>query len=103
MKKSWAFVVIALIASLALAALISPFASSHPDGLEKVASDKGFLAKAEDEEPAWRFSPMPDYVVTGVGSEALATALAGVAGTLIVFVAGFAIAKVAARRKPAQA
>ena len=70
--------------SVLLAAFVSPFASKAPDGLEKVAKDKGFAEKGEG-RAAWRFPLMPDYAVAGVRSESVGTALAGLAGTLLVF------------------
>lgn len=72
-----------VIAALILAFFISPFASSSPDGLEKVAEDKGFLERGEV-EPAF-ISPIPDYVWPGVHNQGFATGLAGITGTLIVF------------------
>ncbi|HNQ50864.1 MAG TPA: PDGLE domain-containing protein [Candidatus Omnitrophota bacterium] len=72
-----------LLAALFLAMALSPFASSFPDGLERVAEDKGFLEKGEAEPVV--ASPVPDYSWPGVKSEKLATSAAGVAGTLLVF------------------
>jgi len=76
-------IVIGLLIALILAFFISPLASSSPDGLEKVAEDKGFFEKSEV-EPAV-VSPMPDYVWPGLKNERLATSFAGVLGTLAVF------------------
>ena len=45
-----------------LMAIISPLASSSPDGLEKVAEDKGFIEKAA-EAP---YKLMADYLFPGV-------------------------------------
>jgi cobalt/nickel transport protein len=78
-----------LLAALILAFFISPFASSSPDGLEKVAEDKGFLEKGEV-APAVT-SPMPDYAWPGVNRESLATGLAGIFGTLLVFGTAYGI------------
>ena len=96
--------------SVALAVLVSPGASSSPDGLEKVAEDKGFLEKAEETEPVWNNAPIPDYAVpgltetvevedeeTGLTEEReeptrLATALAGLIGTVAVFLIGWGLA-----------
>jgi cobalt/nickel transport protein len=83
-KSERTFVLITLLAALAMAAILSPWASSFPDGLEKVAEQMGFLHRAEV-KPAWEHSPMPDYAVPGVRSEALSTGLAGLLGTLMVF------------------
>lgn len=62
-------------------AILSPLASSHPDGLEWVAKQNGFLENAR----APLFNVIPSYVLPGVSNEALATILAGVIGALIVF------------------
>ena len=51
-------ILIGLSAALLLALVLSPFASSSPDGLEKVAERQGFLAKGEG-EPALK-APVPD-------------------------------------------
>jgi len=64
-----------------LVAVFSPLASSSPDGLERVAGDKGFLNLAH--EPP--FQVIADYVFPGIENEALATILAGLIGTLIIF------------------
>lgn len=86
-----------VLLALAIAAFLSPFASPYPDGLERVAEDKGFLHLAEGKEllRVW----MPDYVFPGVGSEAVATALAGVVGTVLVFVAMYVLGRVLVRPK----
>ena len=75
--KWWHF---ALIASLPLAVL-SPLASSSPDGLERVAEDKGFIDQAHSAP----FQVIADYVFPGIENEALATILAGLLGTVVIF------------------
>lgn len=92
-KNIKTFVFISLIVALILAIFISPFASSSPDGLEKVAEDKGFIEKALD-EGVWKFSPIPDYAFPGIGSEAIATAIAGLIGTLLTIAIGWLIGKI---------
>jgi hypothetical protein len=72
-----------------LLAILSPLASSSPDGLERVAEDKGFISASL--EPL--FEVMSDYVIPGVTNEALATILAGIVGTLILFGIGYGLAK----------
>jgi cobalt/nickel transport system permease protein len=69
-------------------AILSPLASSHPDGLEWVAEQKGFLETAR----APFFNLIPDYVFPGISNEALATILAGIIGALMVFGVAFGIA-----------
>jgi len=78
----------ALIFALVLA-LLSPLASSSPDGLERVAEDKGFMETAHGAV----FEVIPDYVMPGIRSEAIATILAGIIGTLILFSIGYGLAK----------
>lgn len=89
-------VIFGLLAAVFLAVLISPFASSSPDGLEKVAEDKGFLEKGEI-APAL-VSPVPDYAWPGIKNGKLATSLAGAAGTLAVFGLGYLIAAAVRKR-----
>jgi hypothetical protein len=84
MKLKWWHV--GLLIALGLA-ILSPLASPWPDGLERVAEDKGFIETAL--EPA--FEIIPDYVFPGLGNEKLATILAGLIGTLILFGAGYGL------------
>jgi cobalt/nickel transport system permease protein len=88
----WAAV--GLLLALAVT-LIAPLASPHPDGLERVAEDKGFIEVAQDAP----YEIIPDYVLPGIPDEALATIAAGIVGTLIV--AGVAVAVAQARRRVA--
>ncbi|MBN1354116.1 MAG: PDGLE domain-containing protein [Candidatus Omnitrophica bacterium] len=83
-------ILIGLFIALVLAFVLSPFASPWPDGLEKVAEDKGFIAKA-DIKPVLE-SPLPDYVWPGLRSEKLATSFAGIFGTLLIFGIGYGLA-----------
>ena len=78
-----------------LLAILSPIASSHPDGLEWVAEQQGFLEKARD--PVYRI--IPDYIFPGISDEALATILAGVLGTLIVSGVALLTARLNHRRR----
>jgi cobalt/nickel transport protein len=90
------FTAAGLAIAIALALFVAPWASSSPDGLEKVAEDKGFIEKAEEAEPAWENSPIPDYAVPGLEEShpALATALAGLAGTVAIFLIAWGLALV---------
>jgi len=71
-----------------LLAIASPLASAHPDGLEWVAKQQGFLGAAQG--PFYKV--IPDYVLPGVSNGALATILAGVLGVLIVLGVTLAVA-----------
>jgi hypothetical protein len=63
-----------------LITLFSPFASSEPDGLEKVAENEGFITEAEGAP----YEVIADYVLPWVDNEDLATILAGMIGVFIV-------------------
>ena len=63
--------VVGLLLAIGLA-IASPLASSHPDGLEWVAEQKGFLDTAQGA----LYEIIPDYIFPGVANEALATILA---------------------------
>lgn len=81
-----------LALSLFLALILSPFASSWPDGLEKVAEKLGF-AEMMTGKPVIK-SPLPDYSLPGLKNEKLSTALAGFLGTLITFVLVVIVGKI---------
>jgi hypothetical protein len=86
MKFKWWHGVLTLALLLAI---LSPLASSSPDGLERVAENKGFIGAAI--KPLFKI--LPDYMIPGVSNEAVATILAGLLGTLILFGIGYGIAK----------
>jgi cobalt/nickel transport protein len=86
-----------LAVALLVAALLSPWASRWPDGLDRVAATLGFKQR-ERAEPVLR-APLPEYRVPGVRDGRLSTALAGVAGTLIVFGAASLAGYLARARK----
>lgn len=86
------FVLVGLSVSLLITIFVSPFASSYPDGLEKVAEIKGFLEKGE-EWVLWKLSLMPGYSIPGSKNEKIATGLSGFAGTLLVFGVGYGVAR----------
>ena len=95
------FVVGCALVALALAAFASPFASHAPDGLNRVAIDKGFAHTARGS--AVETSPLAGYAVKGVENEKVSKGLSGVAGVAITFaVAGTAVRRacwVVARRR----
>jgi len=84
-----------------LITLFSPFASSEPDGLERVAENEGFVEKAKDAP----YEVIADYALPWVDNEDLATIIAGIIGVLIVttliFAIGFALRM--ARKAPPSA
>jgi len=95
MKLKWWH--IALLVAL-LVAFLSPLASSSPDGLEKVAEDKGFIEEAA-ESP---YELMADYLFPGVENEAVATILSGIIGTLAIFGLAYGAARLLRRKQGAR-
>jgi hypothetical protein len=77
------FVVGGLLVAAALALFVSPFASSDPDGLERVANDKGFATSKRDH--ALKEGPVADYSFRGVDDERIGTGLAGLIGVMLTF------------------
>lgn len=78
--KQKTFLISGFIASLFLAGIVSFYASSHPDGLEKVASDIGFIDSAKDHTNSDGI--LADYGVKGVDNARLSTGAAGVIGVI---------------------
>ncbi|MFI1449384.1 energy-coupling factor ABC transporter permease [Streptomyces virginiae] len=85
-RKVW---VTGLVTALVLAGFVSFYASASPDGLEKVAADKGIDEKVEEHAAA--NSPLADYGVKDVDDARLSGGLAGVIGVGVTVVAGTGI------------
>jgi hypothetical protein len=80
------FVGAGLAVALLLAFLVSPHASSKPDGLNKVAIDQGF--DNQQKPHALGDGPLAGYGVDGVDNDRLSTGLAGVIGVAATFALG---------------
>jgi cobalt/nickel transport protein len=81
------FVFAGLGIALLIAVFLSPFASSNPDGLDRVAQDHGFEKNASKSPVSHTlpfYSMFDEYALRGV-PETIATPLAGLAGTLVTF------------------
>ncbi|MEU3190391.1 energy-coupling factor ABC transporter permease [Streptomyces sp. NPDC006992] len=85
-----------LVVTLACAGGLSFYASSDPDGLEKVAADNGIDKQAEDH--AAEDSPLADYGVEDIADSRLSGGLAGVIGVGATLVVGSGVF-VAVRRR----
>jgi cobalt/nickel transport system permease protein len=90
-----------LVTSLVLAGFVSFYASANPDGLEKVAADKGIDKKVEEHAAA--DSPLADYGVKDVDDARLSGGLAGVIGVGVTVVAGTGVFWAVRRRRTADA
>ncbi|MEM3459559.1 MAG: PDGLE domain-containing protein [Candidatus Bathyarchaeia archaeon] len=78
----------ALILTLVCLAILIPFASNAPDGLESVAETLGI----EKHEPIWS-GLMPDYSIPAIDNPYLSTLLAGIAGVFLVLGVTFLLGK----------
>ncbi|MFD9463403.1 energy-coupling factor ABC transporter permease [Streptomyces sp. NPDC060027] len=93
-RKLW---ITGLGASLVLAGFVSFYASANPDGLEKVAKDKGIDAKVE--KHATEDSPLAGYGVKDVSDARVSGGLAGVIGVGVTVVAGTGVFWAVRRRR----
>ena len=93
-------IVTGLVLSLVLAGGVSYYASSQPDGLEKVAGDIGFLDSAK--ESAVEEGPLAGYGVAGVENERISGGLAGVIGVASTAAVSFGLFYALRRFKKAQ-
>jgi hypothetical protein len=89
---------IGLVAALLVAGVASYYASSHPDGLEHVAEQAGFLDTARDSAAA--DSPLADYQTDGIDDARLSGGVAGVVGALVVLLLAGGLAWALRRRGP---
>lgn len=89
---------VGVLVALLLAGMVSFYSSGSPDGLERVAEDRGFIATGEDSPVAE--GPLADYSVRGVDDPRLSGGVAGVVGTLVVLVVAGGLALALRRREP---
>ncbi|WP_239618992.1 PDGLE domain-containing protein [Cohnella mopanensis] len=94
-NKRMKWIVMAVVTLIA-AGLISYFASPHPDGLERVAANHGFIDRAK--QPSWS-AWIPDYEFPGIHSAYVRVGLAGVIGVATLFGVLYALTKPLARRE----
>ncbi|BAZ03978.1 energy-coupling factor ABC transporter permease [Calothrix sp. NIES-3974] len=85
--KGW---LIPVIGIFVVAAILSLFASSWPDGLEAVAEEIGF-AKLAENIPIAVPTPFADYSISGLNT--LGTSISGIVGAIICFVTAFVVVK----------
>jgi cobalt/nickel transport system permease protein len=91
-----------LAIALGVAVFLAPFASEFPDGLEYVGRILQFLPDEANAPAPPLPSPMADYElkVPGLNHARVATALAGVVGTLVVFGLSWGMARILPQPKP---
>ncbi|CAI9408781.1 PDGLE domain-containing protein [Nocardioides sp. T2.26MG-1] len=88
----------ALVVALLLAGVVSHYASSEPDGLNRVAQDHGFSQTEKDHEAD---APLAGYAAKDVDNPRLSGGLAGVVGVVVVLALAGGLAFVVRRRGPA--
>jgi hypothetical protein len=91
-----ALVLAGLLVALLLAGVVSFYASRSPDGLNRVAEDKGF--SDTQTKHASDGSPLAGYGTKGVTDERLSRGLAGVAGCVVVLALAGGLTYVVRRR-----
>ncbi len=82
-----------LLIACSVALLLSPLASSLPDGLEQAAAQLHLLADGG----SW-LAPLADYRLPGLTGETLSNGLAGLIGTLATFASAWFVARGMDRR-----
>jgi cobalt/nickel transport protein len=87
---------IPLIITFLLAGVFSLFASSHPDGLERVAMDSGFIEK---ERATWSLALFPDYQIPMFADNVVANSLVGVIGVICIYTFVSVIGKFLIKRR----
>jgi hypothetical protein len=96
-RRSSLIVLALVVAALLVAGVLSYYASSNPDGLNRVAEDKQFssLEQAHGAED----SPLAGYAVRGVDNERISVGLAGIAGVALTFLLGSGVFLAVRRRR----
>jgi cobalt/nickel transport protein len=95
--KNKNFYLIGLTIALVIAGVLSFYASSAPDGLERVATDLGFIDAAKDS--AASSSALADYGVAGIGNERLSVGLAGIIGVIATGAVMYLIIRLLSKKK----
>lgn len=95
-RRTAKFLLVGLAVTVILAGMVSFYANSSPDGLERVAGDNGFAKTAKDHPLAG--SPVGDYGVKGVADARLSGGLAGLIGVTATLVIGTGVFWVVRRR-----
>ena len=76
--------------------LLAPWASTNPDGLERVAEDLGFINQGLDAP----FAILPDYTIPLLGETGMSTILAGIVGALVVAAIAIGAGKALRKSEP---
>lgn len=91
-RGNW--VVVGVVIAI-IVVLLAPFASGHPDGLEWVAGETGFLSAAQNAP----FQLLSDYTIPGLGATPTSTIVAGLVGLILVGAVSFGVSRLVTRRR----
>jgi cobalt/nickel transport protein len=89
--------IIGFVITLLIAGVFSFYASSSPDGLEKVAIDLGFIDTAKDS--AVSDTALAEYGVKGVENERLSVGIAGIVGVFATGLVMYTIVRLLGKKK----
>jgi len=98
-SRNRAFVIAGLGVASLVALLLSPLASSDPDGLNRVSEDLNFAHREVEDPPAQQlpFANVFDGYALKGAPEGVATPLAGFVGTLVAFGLAWGFGKLVVR------
>ncbi len=91
-KGGLGWVITGLLMALVVV-FLSPWASTHPDGLERVAADVGFLQLGQSNP----YNILPDYTIPFLGASSVSTIVAGLIGVVVVAVIAFGVGRLLRR------
>ncbi len=86
--------IVGLLAAAAVVVILAPFASSDPDGLERVAIDSGFAEQGTEAS----YEILPGYSVPFLGDSTASLIIAGLVGVALLFGAMWLLGRFLARR-----
>lgn len=96
-RRTSVVVVVGLLVALALAGVVSGWASGSPDGLERVATDTGMDTQARESDVETALS---GYQTEGIEDDRWSTGVAGVAGVAVTFAVFGGVTLLLRRRTP---
>jgi len=92
------FALAGLLVTAVVAVVVSQFAVDDPDGLERVATDEGFITSARDH--ALDHSVFADYATSGIDNANVSLAVAGLTGAALTLLIGYGLISATRHRQP---
>ncbi len=86
MTRNRSFFAVGLLVALLIAGVGSYYASAHPDGLNYVAEQTGFID--QEKSSVTSDGPFADYSTKGIDNDRLSGGIAGVVGALATLLIG---------------